>query len=399
MLSGIRRGLLWSLPQNTLLGVGAEEDSLLRTALGLATMLVITLLGLFGQSLTSVDTEELRSAVDAAALSSVTFSAAIGVIDRHQDRHVFCYSSSHAGADDVTEHSLFDIGSVTKTFTSALLVRAVRLGLVDLEAPAQRYLPADEVTLPSLGDSEIRMIDLATHTSGLPKRPQDSDYPLPPGFNPYNWYAAYTTKHIYEYLTDYCSLLSEPGTAWTYSNTGSGLLGHILGLVDGTSYWDLLDREILTPLGMSSTHMFLPDDRAADLAEGHNEAGSHAPPYTANDILQGAGFLKSSLADMFLYVEASLGLTETPLTDLFETTHRPRFQINDELGSMGMDWLIRRLPDNQRITYHAGRTGGYSAYVGFNSRLQTGVIVLCNFSAPGVATEIGEQILQIIPQY
>jgi len=371
----------------------------LRLALGVTTMLLIALLGLFGQSLTSVDTEGLRTAVDAVASGSVPFSAVIGVIDRNQDHHVFCYGSDHANADAVTEDSLFDVGSVTKTFTSALLIRAVRLGLVDLEAPAQRYLPADEVTLPSLGDSEIRMIDLATHTSGLPKRPQDSDYPLPPGFNPYNWYAAYTTRHIYEYLTDYCSLLFEPGTAWSYSNTGSGLLGHILGLVDGTSYWELLEREILSPLGMINTYMVVPDDRAAVLAKGHNEAGRYAPPYTANDILQGSGFLKSSLADMFLYVEANLGLMETPLTDLFETTHRPRFQINDQLGSMGMDWLIRRLPDNQRITYHAGRTGGYGAYVGFNKRLQTGVIVLCSFSVPGGATEIGEKVLQIIPQY
>ncbi len=395
----IRQGLLQSSSRSTLLGVGKEEELLLRTALGIATMLLITLLGLFGHTHAPVDTDGLRAAVDTVALRFVSFGAVIGVIDRNQDRHVFCYHTDQTTEDAVTENSLFDIGSAGKTFTSALLVRAVRLGLVDLEAPAQRYLPADKVTLPSLNGSEITMLDLSTHTSGLPKRPQDSTYPLPPGFNPHNWYAAYTTNHIYEYLTDYCSLLSEPGAAWTYSNTGSGLLGHILGLVDGTSYWELLEREILVPLEMSSTYMSVPDDRASDLALGHNEAGGYAPPYAANDILQGAGFLKSSLADMFLYVEANLGLTETPLTDLFETTHRPRFQINDELGSMGMDWLIRRLPDNQRITYHAGRTGGYGAYVGFNKRLQTGVIVLCDFSAPGVATEIGERVLQIILQY
>ena len=373
-----------------------------RLLLANLSLLGIVILAIVGGSHGSrpVDLDGLRAEIDAIAAEYVNVGAIIGVIDRNQSRHTFSYgSNTPGGSTRLDENSLFDIGSITKTFTSTLLADMELRGLVDPGDPVDRYLPADRVTMPTFDGTDVELIHLATHTSGLPKKPQDSDYPKPPGINPLDHYAAYTADHVYGYLTDYCELEFRPGTRWLYSNTGAGLLGHVLGLIDGTSYAALLQRVILDELGMTSTFLFVPEDRKEDLARGHNESNGYAPPYHANDIFQGAGFLKSSLADLFIYVEANLGLIETPLAAAMNATHQPLVAINDEFGWMGLDWMILELDDGQEIVYHGGRTGGYGAYIGFNKKLRTGAIVLCNFSVIDVATEVGERVLRVIPEY
>lgn len=372
---------------------------LLLAGVGLLGILLLSIAG-GSHKPTPVDVDGLRTEIDAIAAEYVKVGAMIGVIDRNQDRHTFSYGSNTlSGSALLDEDSLFDIGSITKTFTSMLLVDMALRGLVDPGDPVRRYLPAGRVTMPTFDGTEIELIHLATHTSGLPRQPQGSEQPKPEGFDPLDQYAAYTTDHIYEYLTDYCALEFEPGTFWGYSNTGMGLLGHVLGLIDGTSYAELLQRVILDELGMTSTFLFVPDERQPDLARGHNEANEYAPPYCANDIFQGAGFLKSSLSDLFVYLEANLGLLDTPLLDAMDAGHRSLDIHTGSLGAMAVGWFIQELPDGQSVVYHGGRTNGYGAYIGFNKKLRTGVIALCNFSIIDVATEMGERVLQAIPKY
>lgn len=373
-----------------------------RLLIGGAALLVIVFLAIAGGDgdPRSVDVDGLRAEIDAIASEYVKVEAMIGVIDREQTRHIFSYGTETVhGSTPLDQRKLFDIGSITKTFTCTLLADMALRGIVDPGDPVARYLPADRVTLPTFEGTEIELIHLATHTSGLPRQLQGSGYPNPEGFDPLDQYAAYTTEHVYEYLTDYCTLEFEPGTYWGYSNTGMGLLGHTLGLIDGTSYAELLQRVILDELGMASTFLFVPDDRQADLARGHSEKNAFAAPYHANDIFQGAGFLKSSLSDMFVYLEANLGLIDTDLRDAMDAAHRPVGLHTGSMGEMALGWFIQELPDGQSVVYHGGRTRGYGAYIGFNKKLQTGVIVLCNFSVEGVATELGERILQAIPKY
>ncbi|MFC2105628.1 serine hydrolase domain-containing protein [Candidatus Bipolaricaulota bacterium] len=374
-----------------------------RLLLVCVSLLGIVLLSVLGEDRMPipVDIDELTVEIDAIAMEYVQVGAMIGVIDRNQDRRTFSYGSDglHLGSIPLHEDSLFDIGSITKTFTCLLLADMGLRGLVDPGTPVSQYLPRDRVTMPTFDDSEIELIHLATHTSGLPRGPQESDYPKPEGFDPLNQYAAYTTAHVYKYLTDYCSLEFEPGTWFGYSNTGMGLLGHVLGLIDGTSFAEVLQRSILDELGMASTFLLIPEDRQDDLARGHNENSGYAAPYLANDIFQGAGFLKSSLADMFSYLEANIGLSETPLRAAMDAAQQSTGFYTGSLGEIGLGWFTQELPDGQQVVWHGGRTTGYGTYIGFNKDLKTGVIVLCNFSVSDVATEIGERILQLIPDY
>jgi len=260
------------------------------------------------------------------------------------------------------------------------------------------YLPADSVTMPSRDGVEIRLVHLATHSSGIPRTPGDAGYPFPPGYHPSDPYAVYTTEHIYDCLTNYCALEFTPGTSWLYSNTGMGLAGHVVGLVDGTSYETVLTREIFDVLAMENSSLFLTDQQRTNLATGHNSSLTMVPTWTAQDIFQGAGFIKSSANDMLTYLEANLGLVQSPLKSAMDLTHEPQFH-QGPWGEIGLAWYILELDDGQVVTYHGGGTGGFNAYLGFNKAASTGAVILFNSQVNESVHVIGERVLKAIEKY
>jgi D-alanyl-D-alanine-carboxypeptidase/D-alanyl-D-alanine-endopeptidase len=353
---------------------------------------LVLMLALGCDSPTSSEPATLTEAIDDLAEQYVKVGAMVGVV-RGSETLVLSYGTKRYGADDPPDrHSIFEIGSITKSFTTTLLARWVLDGTLDPEERVQSYLPADRITLPTWGGEEITFIQLATHRSGLPRVVQESDYPKPPGYDPHNQYAEYTTEHIYDYLTNYVTLLSAPGTVWLYSNTGMGLLGHVLGLIGGTSYDTLVTRDVFDVLGMESTSLDLTEAQLANLAVGHSESRALRPNFTAQDIYQGAGFIKTSLDDMLVYLKAHMGLIATPLNDAMEHTREPRFHV-EGWGDSGLDWYTKGLPDGQVVTYKGGRTGGYGAYMGINEATSTGVVVLMNHSESAIAQLFGQDVL------
>lgn len=263
-------------------------------------------------------TEELEYLTD----QYVKMGAAIGIINTNQQEQKLYYGSlSNHNNNPPNEHSVFEIGSITKSFTTTLLSQMILDGKISLTDEVEPLLPYGEVRMPIWYDPRITIEHLASRSSGLPKAPQGSSQPLPSGFDPYDPYAAYTTGDVYDYLTHHCNLLFEPGTQYYYSNTGIGLIGHILGLIDNSSYVELITREIFEPLGMDETSLFLTDEQLANLAPGHDESLDSAKNYNAQDIFQGAGFIKSSLHDMMIYLKAQMGLIETPLAEAIDITH------------------------------------------------------------------------------
>jgi len=338
----------------------------------------------------------------------VRMGAAIGIIDRQQDVQEFYYGTiSKDNSNSPDRHSIFEIGSITKTFTTTLLAQMILNGKISLKDEAESHLPEGVVTLPDWNNITITIEHLATHSSGLPKNPQDSDQPLPSGYDPYDPYAAYTAEYVYEYLTSYCDLQFEPGTQYFYSNTGMGLVGHILGLIDGTTYEELVTREIFESLGLNETSLFI-DNKIFSLAPGHNESLDSVKNYNANDIFQGAGFIKSSLNDMLIFLKAQMGLIETSLGEAMKLTQQPYFDVggvtyNDREGyynlSIGLAWHIDVLPEGYTFHWHGGRTNGYMAYMAFDLTALTGVVILCNQSYPNVITRFGEDVLKAVNKY
>jgi CubicO group peptidase (beta-lactamase class C family) len=340
----------------------------------------------------------LEEEVDFILEKYIKVGAMVGIINKQQEKLILSYGIKSVDNDEPPDaNSVFEIGSITKTFTTILAADMYLKGNIP-DDTVSHYLPAGQVKMPSSDGVEISFVHLATHSSGIPRNPRGTGYPYPAGYDPFDPYAAYTTEHIYEYLTSYCTLEFVPGTWWLYSNTGMGLLGHVLGLIDGTSYESALKRYVLDVLGMESSSLSLTEQQMNNLAVGHDADRNIVQNWNAQDIFQGCGFIKSTLNDMFQYLEANLGLIETPLRDAIDLTHQPQFH-QGSLGDIGLAWYILELDDGQVIIYHGGGTGGYDSYIGLNRSLSTGVIVLFNSKVQESVLVIGERLLRAINKY
>ena len=347
----------------------------------------------------STDSSTLEKEVNFIMSRYVKVGGIVGIIDKNQSKHIFSYGSKTLTtivAPD--ENTIFEIGSITKTFT-AVLAANVYLSGNFTDDTVGHYLPADQVKMPSKDGVEIRIEHLLTHSSGIPRSLQGTGFPYPPGYDHLNPYADYTTEMVYDYFSDYCILEFTPGTWWGYSNTGMGLMGHIVGRVDGSNYETVLHRDIFDVLNMDNSSLFLNRQQMTNLAVGHDEDKNVAKNWDAQDIYQGAGFIKTSLADMFKYLEANLDLVNTPLKEAMELTHVPQFH-QGSLGDMALAWYILDLNDGQQIIYHGGGTGGYDTYLGFNREQQTGAIIFFNAKLGNTSVlEIGEEVMKVIYKY
>ncbi len=341
----------------------------------------------------------LEEEIDNIAQDYLKVGMTIGVIDKNQDKLIFSYGSKTLSANEKPdENTVFDIGSMTKTFTATLLTD-LYLNNSFTDDTVDHYLP-ENVKLPTLNGSPIRIVHLATHSSGLPRSPHSDGqtYPQIPNFDPENPYKNYTAEHVYDYLTNHCNLIFEPGTFWEYSNTGYGLLGHLVGLVNNSTYKEELQNNLFSKLNMNRSSLFLTNEQLTNYSLGYNTELKNVPYFLANDIFQGTGFIKSTLNDLFKYLEANMSLTETTLKNAMDLTHQPQLH-QGSMGEQGLAWFIFTLDDGQTIIYSGGDTQGHSSYIGFNKLLSTGVIILSNYAMHGRQLTMGHKILQLIHKY
>ena len=265
--------------------------------------------------------------------------------------------------------SVFEIGSITKVFTSVLLADMVERGDVTLDAPVQRFMPA-QVRIPRRNGREITLVDLATHTSGLPRLPNN----MAPA-NPLDPYADYGAERLYAFLNSY-ELTRDIGASFEYSNLGAGLLGHALERRAGKPYKTMVEERILRPLGMTHTS-FTPDAwMKAHLAKGHNAAGQPVPGWDVA-VLAGAGGLRSTANDMMKFARANLAAPNGPLGRVLARTHERRQGAGRPELSIGLGWIIRRAADRD-VLWHNGGTGGYRSWLGLDMRAKRAVVVLAN---------------------
>jgi serine-type D-Ala-D-Ala carboxypeptidase/endopeptidase len=309
--------------------------------------------------------EDVRANVRARVEAGSWPSVAIGIVDRHGMRY-FAYGGP--AGQSVDEHTVYEIGSITKVFTSLALADMAIRGELSLDAPIQQYLPA-QVKAPEHGGKPITLRLLAGQRSGLPRMPTN----FAPA-DPNNPYADYDTTRLYRFLSEH-TLARDPGERYEYSNLGVGLLGVILARHDKTSYEAMLRRRILDPLGMKSTMIQLTPDARKRLAPGH--AGGKAVANWDLDALAGAGALRSDAKDMLRFVAAALGLKSTRLDSAFRLTEARQFDAGSPTMSIGMGWHILQRPAT-RIIWHNGGTGGYRSFAGFSPERRIGVVVLAN---------------------
>jgi serine-type D-Ala-D-Ala carboxypeptidase/endopeptidase len=370
----------------------------------------------------------------------------VGIVDEHGTRVISYGKLDNGDSPEVNGDTLFEIGSITKTFTVLLLEDMVQRGEMKPDDPVEKYLPASvkdddpawgvvkslrvefrlggkvqtaevkegeslkltagtevlkagygnlsvpdqtvdvtekivvlarngalsvraenalairEVALkvPAMDGRKITLLDLATHTSGLPRDMGDGSVP-----------------GMYKFLS-HCRLLSKPGSKVLYSNFGMALLAHAIELKAGTNYEALVQQRICQPLGMSSTCIKPTPELRPRWSKSHGQENRATWDFDAFcGPLGGAGAIRSSVNDMLKYAAAEMGLTDSPLTPLMEKTHA--IQIRHAFGEadLALPWWIYHWDGEELIT-HGGNTGGQTAFMGFDKKLKRAVVVLAN---------------------
>src|SRR5688572_25471280 len=316
----------------------------------------------------------------------------VALVDEHGTK-MFSAGKLDNGTDRrVDGDTVFEIGSVTKTFTSLLLLEMAEQGEVKADDPVVRYLP-DSVKVPSRNGKEITLLHLAAQESGLPFNANNHT-----GEDWRERFATYTVPKMYEYLSGH-TLAQEPGEKFVYSNIGMGLLGHALSLRAGKDFETLVVERVCRPLNMGDTRVTLTPDQKARLARGHDEAGKPAANYE-RPAVAGAGALRSTANDLAKYVSAQVGLTPSALTPLMERTHATRHNAgrigNDVIDvQTAMPWVDGGVyhPPGSRLLGHGGGTEGYNSFVGFDLKKRRGVVVLTSQRAIQ-SSALGWRILQ-----
>jgi CubicO group peptidase (beta-lactamase class C family) len=288
-----------------------------------------------------------------------------GVVDGDQSEVVVFGRLDNGKAPD--RDTVYEIGSITKTFTATLLAKAAISGRVTLDTAVAQLLP--EFKIPSRRGKEITLRHLATQYSGLPRLP--SNFAPKDASNPY---ADYGAAELKAFLAGY-ELPSDPGAAYEYSNLGFGLLGYALAQSEHTTYNAMTDAELLKPLGMTMSGTVFTDTARAHLAPGHDDTGKAAKNWDW-DALAGAGAIRSTANDMLRYLKANMGIDQSPLVAAMKLAQQPRRDIDDKIR-IGLAWMTT----DKGVVWHSGGTYGYSSFIGFTADGRRGVVILSNTAA------------------
>jgi CubicO group peptidase (beta-lactamase class C family) len=313
--------------------------------------------------------DDLRSILASRVDQKKAVGIIVATIDAH-GRNIVAYGTVAKDRGDVPDgNTVFEIGSITKVFTSLLLADMVERGEVRLDEPVADLLPKT-VKVPSHNGRQITLLDLSTQSSGLPRLPTNAQ---PADFT--NPYADYTPAKLYEFLSGY-TLTRDPGEKYEYSNLGAGLLGHALALKAGMSYEELLRKRILDPLGMYDTSITLTADQKKRLAPGYNAALNPAANWTF-DVLAGCGALHSTANDLLILLAANMDMTDTPLKAAMRRMRSIRKPTGMPDLDIAMAWHIFTKFGGE-LVWHNGGTYGYRSFIGFDPAAKKGVVVLCN---------------------
>ena len=312
---------------------------------------------------------------------------AIGIITPDSTFQIGVKQTSTGLIVIANENAIFEIGSITKTFTANLVMKQVQEGKMTLEEPIENYLP-----LPIPGNQyeghKIKVQHLLTHSSTLEDTPSSYSLPylkarlLSPG-NPNKNFKA---RHYYQYLKDF-SLDTVPGIIWDYNNSGYGLLGEMLLHQTGKSWAVHVQEDIFQPLDMQDSYLRLPKAAKERFVPKIDANGKQSTKTWDMHFIDPAGTIKSTLSDMLKYAQAQLSvpnydlafmqLSQVPLNDTLPMPTGTLWEGN----TMGLGWWHNQEQGSEDFIWHGGSTDGHTSFIGFSPTTKTAVVVLSNLSA------------------
>ena len=262
------------------------------------------------------------------------------------------------------QKSIFEIGSISKVFTSTLLANFVIDGKVKLLDNINDYLKA-----PIKNSTEISFIDLANHTSGLPRLPSNLDLI---NVDPENPYKEYKEKELEDYVTNQLEL-SNKGK-YQYSNLGAGLVGYTLSKIENDTYESLLQHKIFSKYEMQNSTTDITTIKG-NLVKGLNNEGIEVPNWDLA-VLAGAGAIFSTVEDLSQF---AISQFEDKNKEL-ELTRVKTFELNENMD-IGLGWHLLKNKSDNLWYFHNGGTGGYSSSMVLEENSKNGIIILSNVSA------------------
>lgn len=295
----------------------------------------------------------------------------VGVIEP-QGRRIISYGHRDIRGDRPLDgDTVFEIASVTKVFTALLLGDMVEKNEVALSDAAAKYLPAD-LKLPERNGRAITLVDLATHTSGLPFLPANA----PPMNDPAA--AKYSETDLNHYVANY-QLTRDIGAEWDYSNLGYWVLSEALATRGRERFQDMLRERILAPLKMANTDFNLSPKMKANLAPGHDNALQPAPNFSALGIyslMPSGGGLYSSVNDLLSFLSAAMEYENSKLASAIKLTVNTRRPASGG-SEQALGWTIYGTGDDP-IVFRDGSSYGSASAIAWDPKRRAGVVVLMN---------------------
>lgn len=290
--------------------------------------------------------------------------------------HEYNYGETKLGNNLLPNNqTLYEIGSITKTFTSAALIYWLNQHNININSAVKSYLPANLASNLSKNGIDISFRHILNHTSGMPRIPDDLPNTLDPYLN-------YDSIKVYNYIINH-TLLRTPGTLPSneqeafnfYSNLAYSLAGLILERQNHSTLESIFRSIIFSPLGMDNS--ILNDiETINNRAYPHNSTNNAS--YWHMSGTAGAGGIKSCLSDMIKYAQAQLNANDNNmLGKSFIESHIPQVQINGK-DYFGLGWEFYFTNSNKRITVKDGGTGGFTAFIAFEKTSQKAIVALFN---------------------
>ena len=282
--------------------------------------------------------------------------------------------------------TLFEIGSITKTFTALLLAREQEQGSLASSAYLEAVLPTSVRLRPGLRH-RVTLTAMASHQSGLPNLSNDHYIQSLFDQDPIQPFHLVTRDYLFKVLGETDSLQA-PGT-YHYNNFAFSLLGALLAQRAGLSYGDLVQQRIVKPLGLHTTGLSYQTVHIA----GRFTAEGEAKPAIILNAVAPAGGLKSNAVDLVQYMQAQMMPPGGVLGRAIKRTQQPVY--HDKTITMGLAWEIRQI-NGHRVYQKDGDTFGNSSLIRFDPKQQVGLVILADHQDSKLVAEIGEMVYQYL---
>jgi CubicO group peptidase (beta-lactamase class C family) len=327
------------------------------------------------------DTEIQRIVDDRVVTYRDSVGLVVGVIDP-SGRKLFVRGPARVGNDAATDgDTIYELGGISKVFTALLLTDMARRGELSLSDPVAKFLPSG-TTLPQRGHP-ITLLDLATHTSGLPRMPPNVAVT---NLNDPN--ADMTEDQLLKSVAQY-ELTRDVGSGYEYSDAGYELLALAEEKASGLDYESLLKARILIPLKMPDTRITSSPEERDHFAAGYDQHLQPVPHATLPAVL-GADGMRSTANDLLNFLAANIGLTSSPLAGAMADMTKTRRPTEFAQLKVALGWHVATLNSVEMI-WENGQTDGFRAFIGYVPKTRTGVVVLSN--AADTIDDIGVHIL------